>query len=103
MIVAHIFLVLVFLLPWSLLKLPWAITFIFDLLLCIEFVWAMPRMQPVMRRVKLWHLIPYTLVFLLYLLLTQLISFTSPSLAISAYRRSFRFLLFYLACIVLLK
>lgn len=103
LIIAHLFLVSVFLFFWSMLGLPWELIYIFDLFVAVEFLWVMRSVQRVMRRVKLYQMIPYLILFILYLFLTQLFSFTSLGLAVMAYRRIFRFVLFYFACAVLLE
>ena len=103
MIVCHIGLLLVFLFLWSVLGLPWSAIYIFDLLVCVEFAWIFRDVQTVMKRIGFWHVIPYLLAFALYLLLTQIANVVSLPLMALAYRRVFRFYLFYFACAVLLN
>ena len=102
LIPVHIFLLIVFLFLWSVVGIPWEIIYIFDLLVCAEFVWALRGIQPTLRRTKTKYLLPWFLFFALYLVLTQLFNFVSPMLAAMAFRRTFRFYLFFLVCAVLL-
>lgn len=98
----HICLVLVFLLFWSIFDLPWSVIYVFDFLLCMEFAWCVRSIQPVLRRTKALTLIPFFACFVCYLLLIQICNFVSPIAAVMAYRRIFRFYLFFFACAVLL-
>ena len=101
-ILLHIFLVLIFHFLWSVFHLPWELIYIADLLACLEFAWAARLIYPVFRRTRLHQIIPYFLIFTLYLLLTQLCNGVSPLVAAVAYRKIFRFYLFYFACAALL-
>ena len=100
--ILHIFLVLIFHFLWSVLHVPWELIYIADLLACLEFAWAARMIYPVFKRTKLQQIIPYFLIFTLYLLLTQLCNGVSPIVSAVAYRKIFRFYLFYFACAVLM-
>lgn len=102
LISAHVFLVMIFVFLWSVIGLPWNAIYIFDLLVCIEFAWALSGIQPVLRRTRLTKLIPFFAIYVLYLILTQVINFVSPVLSVMAYRKTFRFYMFFFACAVLL-
>jgi len=102
LITLHLFLVLVFLFFWSVFGLPWEIIYIFDIFVCVEFVWVLRSIQPVLRRTRCFHLISFFAVYVLYLLLTQICNFVSPVLSVLAFRKTFRFYLFFFACAVLL-
>jgi len=102
LITAHILFLLVILFFWSVLGLPWEIIYIFDVLVLIEFAWALGSLQPVLRRTKAWIIVPFMAAYVLYLLLTQLFNFVSPIAAVMAFRKQFRFYLFFCACAVIL-
>lgn len=102
LIIIHLFLSFLFMLWWSVLKLPWYVTYIFDILLCIEFAWVLMDIRPVLHKTGATPLIPILIVFTFYLLLTQIFNFVSPLLSVMAFRRTFRFYLFFLACVVML-
>lgn len=102
LISAHVFLIMIFTFLWSVIGLPWNAMYIFDLLVCLEFAWALSGIQPVLRRTRLTKLIPFFAIYVLYLILTQVINFVSPVLSVMAYRKTFRFYMFFFACAVLL-
>lgn len=102
MITIHLLFVVIFLFLWSVTGLPWAFIYIFDLLLCVEFLWILPNLQRTMQRIGATHFVPWMIIFALFLILTQMVNLVSPLPAILAFRRTFRFYLFFLVCAVLL-
>ena len=102
LIAIHVFLVVVFLFLWSVIGLPWGIVYIFDLLVCVEFAWGLRNLQCTLRRAKAMHFLAWLIIYGFFLILTQLFNFVSPLAAIMAFRRTFRFYLFFFACVVLL-
>ena len=102
LITIHLFLLVSFLFLWSVFGIPWELIYVFDLFLCVEFLWILPNLQRTMHRVKTNYFVPWLIVYAFFLLLTQLINLVSPIPAVLAFRKTFRFYLFFLVCAVLL-
>lgn len=102
LITIHIFLVLIFVFLWSVFGVPWELIYIFDIFVWAEFAWSVQSLQKVLRRTQSTHLLAYVAALALFLLLTQICNFVLPGLAVQAFRKTFRFFLFFFACTVML-
>lgn len=102
LIFVHLLAVMIFVFLWSVFGLPWELIYIFDALVCLEFAWIARSLQSVLRRTKSVHILVYLAVFVLYLILTQISNFVMPWLAFQAFRKTFRFYLFFFVCAVML-
>lgn len=103
LIMLHLLLIPVFMFARSALGLPHGIFYLLDLMLCLELILVPRRLKDTLRAVKFRQLIPYLLLYTLFLLLTQLFHFESPVVSLMAYRRIYRFYIFYVVCMVLLR
>ena len=103
LIMLQLFMIPVIMLARSLFGLPSSVFHIYDIVLCLQAVCVLYFIKDAVRAVEFKWLIVYFVVYTAFLLLTQIFQSVPLLVSLMAYRRIYRFYLFFIICSVFLK
>ena len=103
LIIAHVFLALLFMFGMSELNLSWGITYFLDLLLIIETCFAIVQYRRSSKQAGLNKDIVYFIIFAMLMIVSNILGGFSAKNLMLGFRRIFRFNLFFFNCSVLLE